>query len=108
MIRRWLTLTYYLYALRLAALSHFYFNPLYGAESRQCFAVERSAAPPERPTLRFAADEPLPLFAHEPPVVQAALAKGLPNGGKKVFFVGVDLLLVMQGVAGLGALRQAV
>ena len=31
MIRRWLTLTYYLYALRLAALSHFYFNPLYGA-----------------------------------------------------------------------------
>ena len=29
MIRRWLTLTYYLYALRLAALSHFYFNPLY-------------------------------------------------------------------------------
>ena len=28
MIRRWLTLTYYLYALRLAALSHFYFNPL--------------------------------------------------------------------------------
>ena len=29
MIRRWLTLTYYLYALRLAALSHFYFNRLY-------------------------------------------------------------------------------
>ena len=29
MIRRWLTLTYYLYALRLAALPHFYFNPLY-------------------------------------------------------------------------------
>ena len=29
MIRRWLALTYYLYALRLAALSHFYFNPLY-------------------------------------------------------------------------------
>ena len=28
MIRRWLALTYYLYALRLAALSHFYFNPL--------------------------------------------------------------------------------
>ena len=26
MIRRWLALTYYLYALRLAALSHFYFN----------------------------------------------------------------------------------
>ena len=25
MIRRWLALTYYLYALRLAALSHFYF-----------------------------------------------------------------------------------
>ena len=29
MIRCWLALTYYLYALRLAALSHFYFNPLY-------------------------------------------------------------------------------
>ena len=29
MIRRWLALTYCLYALRLAALSHFYFNPLY-------------------------------------------------------------------------------
>ena len=29
MIRRWLALAYYLYALRLAALSHFYFNPLY-------------------------------------------------------------------------------
>ena len=29
MIRRWLALTYHLYALRLAALSHFYFNPLY-------------------------------------------------------------------------------
>ena len=29
MIRRWLALTYYLYVLRLAALSHFYFNPLY-------------------------------------------------------------------------------
>ena len=29
MIRRWLALTYYLYALRLAALHHFYFNPLY-------------------------------------------------------------------------------
>ena len=29
MIRRWLALMYYLYALRLAALSHFYFNPLY-------------------------------------------------------------------------------
>ena len=28
MIRRWLALTYYLYALRLAALSHFYFNRL--------------------------------------------------------------------------------
>nr|WP_314270646.1 hypothetical protein [uncultured Kingella sp.] len=33
MIRCWLALTYYLYALRLAALSHFYFNRLYyGAE----------------------------------------------------------------------------
>ena len=31
MIRRWLALTYYLYALRLAALSHFYFNRLYYA-----------------------------------------------------------------------------
>ena len=31
MIRRWIALTYYLYALRLAALSHFYFNPLYKA-----------------------------------------------------------------------------
>ena len=29
MIWRWLALTYYLYALRLAALSHFYFNTLY-------------------------------------------------------------------------------
>ena len=29
MIRRWLALTYYLYALRLAAVCHFYFNPLY-------------------------------------------------------------------------------
>ena len=29
MIRCWLALTYYLYALRLAALSHFYFNRLY-------------------------------------------------------------------------------
>nr|WP_314270126.1 hypothetical protein [uncultured Kingella sp.] len=32
MIRRWLALTYYLYALRLAALSHFYFNRLYLAQ----------------------------------------------------------------------------
>ena len=32
MIRRWLALTYYLYALQLAALSHFYFNPLYFIE----------------------------------------------------------------------------
>ena len=32
MLRRWLALTYYLYALRLAALSHFYFNPLYDEE----------------------------------------------------------------------------
>ena len=108
MIRRWLALTYYLYALRLAALSHFYFNPLYCAESGQCFTVERGAAPPERPALRFAGNEPLPLFAHEPPVVQAALAEGLPDGGEKAFFVGVDVLLVEQGVAGLGALRQAV
>ena len=29
MIRRWLASTYHLYALRLAALSYFYFNPLY-------------------------------------------------------------------------------
>ena len=36
MIRRWLALTYYLYALRLAALSHFYFNPLY---LRYCFEL---------------------------------------------------------------------
>ena len=34
MIRRWFALTYYLYALRLAALSHFYFNPLYGRRNR--------------------------------------------------------------------------
>ena len=33
MIRRWLALTYYLYALQLAALSHFYFNPLYFQEN---------------------------------------------------------------------------
>ena len=32
MIRRRLALTYYLYALRLAALSHFDFNPLYFIE----------------------------------------------------------------------------
>ena len=35
MIRRWLALTYYLYALRLAALSHFYFNRLYRVAKRQ-------------------------------------------------------------------------
>ena len=35
MIRRWLALTYYLYALRLAALSHFYFNPLYRSTCTQ-------------------------------------------------------------------------
>ena len=80
----------------------------YGAESGQCFAVERGAAPPEGPALRFAGDEPLSLFAHEPPVVQAALAEGLPDGGEKAFFIGVDVLLVEQGVAGLGALCQAV
>nr|WP_314271507.1 hypothetical protein [uncultured Kingella sp.] len=34
MIRRWLALTYHLYALRLAALSHFYFNPLYSKAGR--------------------------------------------------------------------------
>ena len=34
MIRRWLALTYYLYALRLAALSHFYFNRLYLGTTR--------------------------------------------------------------------------
>ena len=34
MIRRWLALTYYLYALRLAALYHFYFNPLYNRRSK--------------------------------------------------------------------------
>ena len=37
MIRRWLALTYYLYALRLAALSHFYFNRLYQKPSRLNF-----------------------------------------------------------------------
>ena len=35
MIRRWLALTYYLYALRLAALSHFYFNRLYLIERKR-------------------------------------------------------------------------
>ena len=40
MIRRWLALTYYLYALRLAALSHFYFNPLYKSGKR-CFVPYR-------------------------------------------------------------------
>ena len=29
MLRRWLALTYYLYALWLTALHYFYFNPLY-------------------------------------------------------------------------------
>ena len=33
MLQRWLTLTYYLYVLRFAALYHFYFNPLYNAVS---------------------------------------------------------------------------
>ena len=35
MIRRWLALTYYLYALQLAALSHFYFNRLYLIERKR-------------------------------------------------------------------------
>ena len=39
MIRRWLALTYHLYALRLAALSHFYFNPLYLRVLR-CYCLE--------------------------------------------------------------------
>nr|WP_314271280.1 hypothetical protein [uncultured Kingella sp.] len=39
MIRRWLALTYHLYALRLAALSHFYFNRLY----IWCFGVTAAA-----------------------------------------------------------------
>ena len=43
MIRRWLALTYYLYALRLAALSHFYFNPLY-KKTRQNTRVSPKAA----------------------------------------------------------------
>nr|WP_314271733.1 hypothetical protein [uncultured Kingella sp.] len=37
MIRRWLALTYCLYALRLAALSHFYFNRLYMSEKHAAF-----------------------------------------------------------------------
>ena len=47
MIRRWLALTYYLYALRLAALSHFYFNPLYLAEFADIAEADkhRRAAP---------------------------------------------------------------
>ena len=36
MIRRWPALTYYLYALQLAALSHFYFNPLYFIHNKKC------------------------------------------------------------------------
>ena len=43
MIRRWLALTYYLYALRLAALSHFYFNRLY---LKRCFCGWRGIVPP--------------------------------------------------------------
>ena len=39
MIRRWLALTYYLYALRLAALSHFYFNQLY-LRIMRCYCFE--------------------------------------------------------------------
>ena len=41
MIRRWLALTYYLYALRLAALSHFYFNRLYQLSRHRNLAFAR-------------------------------------------------------------------
>ena len=41
MIRRWLALTYYLYALRLAALSHFYFNRLLLIPMRHRLALYR-------------------------------------------------------------------
>ena len=55
MIRRWLALTYYLYALWLTALSHFDFNPLYlftdGAicryEKHQLRQIQRGAALPK-------------------------------------------------------------
>ena len=44
MIRRWFALTYYLYALRFAALSHFYFNSLYFAGyAKRCVAMEKAA-----------------------------------------------------------------
>ena len=55
MIRRWLALTYYLYALRFAALSHFYFNSLYlfadsairRYEKHQLRQIQRGAALPK-------------------------------------------------------------
>ena len=53
MIRRWLALTYYLYALRLAALSHFYFNPLYNFEpSNRIAACIKSSLHPPFPIFR--------------------------------------------------------
>ena len=41
MLRRWLALTYHLYALQLAALYHFYFNPLYFPSEVLDYAASR-------------------------------------------------------------------
>nr|WP_314271060.1 hypothetical protein [uncultured Kingella sp.] len=48
MIRRWLALTYHLYALRLAALSHFYLNPLYSRLKPKCHPKPQERRNPRR------------------------------------------------------------
>ena len=50
MIRRWLALTYYLYALRLAALSHFYFNRLYKRRGAGCYTRSNAKSTNSRRT----------------------------------------------------------
>ncbi|QQB42342.1 hypothetical protein [Kingella denitrificans] len=50
MIRRWLALMYYLYALRLAALSHFYFNPLYCNGIARRYGKQPALLPPPKTT----------------------------------------------------------
>ena len=51
MIRRWLALTYHLYALRLAVLSHFYFNRLYYGKPTR--TVQTKLNPPRHPYLNL-------------------------------------------------------
>ena len=51
MIRRWLALTYHLYALRLAVLSHFYFNRLYYGKPTR--TVQTNMNPPRHPYLNL-------------------------------------------------------